>query len=80
MGDHPNGPSMVRIDAADEVLAALIDDAAFLKEQDGQMVPLSTLFKLNPAKFMGPKYLEKFGQGSLAFLFKVLSVRTALSI
>ena len=39
------------------------------------------MFKLNPDKFLGQKYIENFGAaGSLAFLFKVLSVRTALSI
>jgi len=80
MGDHPNGPSIIKVDAADTVMASLIGDEDFLKEHDGKLVPLSALFKLNPSKFLGTKYVEKFGHGSLAFLFKVLSVRTALSI
>ena len=71
---------MIKVNAADTVMASLIGDEDFLKEHDGKLVPLSALFKLNPSKFLGTKYVEKFGHGSLAFLFKVLSVRTALSI
>ena len=53
---------------------------------DGKYVSIQELFKLSGEKFLGYKYLEKFGKEdellktSLSYLFKVLSVRTALSI
>jgi mannose-6-phosphate isomerase len=49
--------------------------------KEGQSYPISDLFKKNPAFFQGKKYVEAFGEsGNLTYLFKVLSVRTALSI
>lgn len=86
MGDHVNGPSMVRVDKEDENLVKVIDDSGFIEQNHGKMVPISELFKLNPKRFLGEKYLERFEKqdpalgSSLTFLFKVLSVRTALSI
>ena len=80
MGDHTNGPSMVKIDSANQLLVKVIGDDEFVKQHDGQVIPMNALFKLNASKFMGQKYVEKFGSDSLTYLFKVLSVRTALSI
>jgi len=84
MGDHPNGPSQVLIDKENTHLASVIGDNEFLEKHHGQAVPISALFQLNPAKFLGEKYLTHFPEEGkkcqLAYLFKVLSVRTALSI
>ena len=57
-----------------------------METNQGQSVSITELFKLNPEKFLGKAYLDRFVPEdaslgtSLAFLFKVLSVRTALSI
>ena len=86
MGDHTNGPSSVRIDSSDKNLVAIIDDEEFVKKHDGQEVTITKLFELNGKKFLGEKYLDVLAAAderlktSLSFLFKVLSVRTALSI
>ena len=86
MGDHTNGPSKVLIDKEDENLVSLIDDAKFIEDNAGQEVVVNRLFELNGAKFLGKAYLDEFAEKdeklktSLSYLFKVLSVRTALSI
>ena len=57
-----------------------------MEKYDGQLVTIQDLFKLNPERFLGQAYLDRFVPQdaslgtSLTFLFKVLSVRTALSI
>lgn len=57
-----------------------------MQQNEGKTVAITELFKLNAPKFLGEKYLERFVPQdpklatSLTFLFKVLSVRTALSI
>ena len=81
MGDHPNGPSQFTVDSSNAILKELIQDEQFLKDNEGKTLPINSLFKLNPDRFLGKTYIENFGaDGSLAYLFKVLSVRTALSI
>jgi len=86
MGDHVNGPSKVFIDSQDKHLCSVIGNDDFVKEKDGQTIIINELFALNPEKFLGKKYLEVMGakeeklKSSLPYLFKVLSVRTALSI
>lgn len=86
MGDHPNGPSQVFIDPENSLLKGLIDNEEFMGNNSGKIVSITELFKLNPNKFLGQKYLEKFVPQderlgtSLTYLFKLLSVRTALSI
>lgn len=86
MGDHPNGPSKVTIDKANQTLMKLIDDEAWVEKNQGQSVSITELFLLNAEKFLGKPYLDRFVPddaslaNSLTFLFKVLSVRTALSI
>ena len=58
----------------------------FLKEKNGQEISIKELFSYNPKKYLGELYLEKLGErdanlkNSLSYLFKVLSVNTALSI
>ena len=86
MGDHTNGPSSVLIDSNDANVASLIGDEEFVKAHDGQEVTITKLFELNNKKFLGEAYLNKLAaqdarlNTSLSYLFKVLSVRTALSI
>ena len=45
-------------------------------------VKIGDLCQVNPDKFLGPGYQQRYpyAKTNLAFLFKVLSVRTALSI
>ena len=86
MGDHVNGPSHVLVDKADANLVAVIGDEKFIDENAGQEVPVSKLFELNNAKFLGKSYLDTLAAAdkslttSLSYLFKVLSVNKALSI
>jgi mannose-6-phosphate isomerase class I len=86
MGDHPNGPSMVKIDKDDKNLVNIINNVEFMDKHDGEILSICDLLKLDPVTFLGHNYLEKFAAQdaslgtSLTFLFKVLSVRTALSI
>lgn len=86
MGDHPNGPSKVTIDKENKTLVQIIGNDQFVETNQGQSVSITELFKLNPEKFLGKAYLDRFVPEdaalgtSLTFLFKVLSVRTALSI
>lgn len=79
MGDHANGPSKFTV--APETCWWL-NEPEFVQNNEGSQVCLSDLVRLNPLKFLGPAYGLRFphaGEG-LAFLFKVLSVQTALSI
>lgn len=66
MGTHPSGPSSVRVSLVDE---------------DGEESPgevfLKDLLVSDPEHWLGP---EDGDRGNLPFLFKVLSVRQALSI
>lgn len=86
MGDHTNGPSSVFIDSNDKNCVSVIGDEDFIKAHDGQEVTITKLFELNAKKFLGEAYLDRLAAAdeslktSLSFLFKVLSVRTALSI
>lgn len=80
MGAHVNGPSKVKIDASNVLLAQIINNQEFMSQHDGQEVPISDLFQLDGKKFLGSKYVEEFESTELQYLFKVLSVRTALSI
>jgi len=86
MGDHPNGPSKVTIDKDNKTLVKIIGNDQFVETNQGQSISITELFKLNPEKFLGKAYLDRFVPEdaalgtSLTFLFKVLSVRTALSI
>lgn len=61
MGDHVNGPSKVRIEAANPVLRKLVANEQFISENEGQLVSIGQLFQLNQARFMGAKYVERFG-------------------
>jgi mannose-6-phosphate isomerase len=82
MGDHVNGPSFVYIDYTDKQLVEMIGSEEFCAKFDKQFVTVSELVKLEPTRFLGANYNESYplaGDG-LAFLFKVLSVQTALSI
>jgi len=80
MGDHPNGPSMIKVDKSDNLQSKIVNNSAFMEEHDGKTIPMSKLFTLDRHRFMGPKFIEKFGERDIPYLFKVLSVRTALSI
>lgn len=86
MGDHINGPSKILIDANDNQMHEVFNDNEYLKDNNGMEISIKDLFKRDPRKFLGDYYLEKLGerdpklQTSLSYLFKVLSVRTALSI
>ena len=86
MGDHINGPSKVLIDEKDISQQDVFNDMEFLKEKNGQEISIKELFSYNPKKYLGELYLEKLGErdanlkNSLSYLFKVLSVNTALSI
>ena len=79
MGDHVNGPSKITVSSQAE---SWLGEPDFIAANEGQVVNLSELLGLNEEKFLGPGYSNKYpyaGNG-LAFLFKVLSVKTALSI
>ena len=80
MGDHTNGPSQFKVDISDDVLMECIGHKEFVTENEGKTVPINKLFALDADKFLGDKYVAKFGNKQLMYLFKVLSVRTALSI
>ena len=85
IGDHPNGPAEIEI-ANDPQLAKVIDNNDFMKEHHGKDLEITELFKLNPERFLGKAYLDKFAKDnadlrtSMAFLLKVLSIDKALSI
>jgi len=82
MGDHVNGPSKIYIDNKDEKLVEMISNESFMNEYNETLVPIDQIFATDPTKFYGAGYAEKYPYAGdkLAFLFKVLSVRTALSI
>ena len=79
MGDHANGPSKFVVSPEH---CAWLNEPDFIQANQGNTICLSELINQNPAKYLGSGYSERFphaGNG-LAFLFKVLSVQTALSI
>lgn len=79
MGDHANGPSKFNVSPEN---CAWLNEPDFIQANQGNTICLSELISLNPATYLGSGYSERFpyaGNG-LAFLFKVLSVQTALSI
>lgn len=82
MGDHINGPSKIYIDQKDDNLVELIGNENFMNEHNDSLVPINEVFATDPTKFYGADYADKYSYAGdkLAFLFKVLSVRTALSI
>ena len=79
MGDHTNGPTKFAVDVQ---ALSWLNEPEFLEANSDQEVCLSSLLHLNSDKFLGPGYAEKYPHAGqdMAFLFKVLSVRTALSI
>jgi mannose-6-phosphate isomerase len=85
MGDHPNGPSQVLMDQENVALKSLLNDDQFISENQGKNVPLPQLLDRYPQQLLGQAYLDKFipsaiTSNTLTYLFKVLSIRTALSI
>ena len=80
MGAHPNGPSMVEINPSDPILRQLIANDEFLEKHAGETLPINAVCSANATGLLGEKYTQEFGSESLVYLFKVLSVRTALSI
>ncbi|TNV78480.1 hypothetical protein FGO68_gene12165 [Halteria grandinella] len=86
IGDHPSGPAEILVNHEDAQMASIIADEGFLKHYHHKDIEISHLFKLNPGRFLGHKYIEHFGQknpklqNSMAFLFKLLAVEKALSI
>ena len=53
MGDHPNGPSMVTVDAAN---SKVIQHGY----KEGETLPISDLIKKDPEAFLGKQYCENF--------------------
>ena len=53
MGDHPNGPSKIKIDSHDKNTVQLVNNQKFIEKYDGQTIPITELFMLNPVKFLG---------------------------
>ena len=57
-----------------------------MKHYHGKDLEITELFKLNPDRFLGRAYLEKFAKDnealrtSMTFLLKALSIDKALSI
>ncbi len=57
-----------------------------MKHYHHKDIELSQLFKLNPERFLGARYVEHFSKlnpalrTQMAFLFKLLAVEKALSI
>ena len=79
MGDHVNGPSSFMV--TQEACQWMGEDN-FVGQKMGTELKIGDLCQSNPDKFLGPGYQERYphAKTNLAFLFKVLSVRTALSI
>ena len=79
MGDHVNGPSSFKVT---EEACQWMGEEDFVVQNANSEVKIGDLCQLNPDKFLGPGYQERYpyAKTNLAFLFKVLSVRTALSI
>ena len=82
MGDHQNGASSFKVTPD---IQHLFDDADFFKRHNGSFCSLDQLFELDPAKYFGQAYVDRFGKSkdaalNMVFLFKVLSVGRALSI
>ena len=59
-----------------------MEEDEFVAQNLNQDVKLGSLIELNPSKYLGEGFTEKYpySKGSLPFLFKVLSVNSALSI
>lgn len=53
MGDHPNGPSQVFIDSKNESLCQILENEEFVKQNEGQLISIQELFRMNPVKFLG---------------------------
>ncbi len=79
MGDHANGPSKFTVSPE---TCWWLNEPEFVQRHEGTQVCLSDLVRVNPLKFLGAAYSLRFPHAGedLAFLFKVLSVQTALSI
>jgi mannose-6-phosphate isomerase class I len=70
------------IDGNDKAQTSVLDNPGFTTDNDGKSVSITDVINLNPEKFLGKKFEETFphAKKTFPFLFKVLSVRTALSI
>lgn len=85
IGDHVNGPAEIIINDEPQ-LTRVVNDVEFMKHYHHKDIELSTLFKLNPERFLGHAYVEHFSKinpklrTQMAFLFKLLAVNMALSI
>ena len=63
----------------------IIDNEDYIKHYHGKEVSIDTLFKMNPQKFLGQTYLDKFYGGDTSsvqsvFLLKALAISKALSV
>lgn len=74
-----NGPTSFNVSAEESLHIA---NQEFTSQTLGMDLNLSELFRLDPKKFLGKTYAEKYPdtKEDLVCLLKVLSVRTALSI
>ncbi len=61
IGDHPNGPAQIIIDTHDQQLIKIINQQDFINHHHGKEIAINELFKLNPERFLGKAYLERFG-------------------
>ena len=82
MGDHPNGASSFKLTPE---IKKLINHKDFLDQDNGSYHSLDKLFEVNPARFFGKAYVERFEESKedilrMVFLFKILSIGRALSI
>lgn len=86
IGDHPNGPAEIIVADHDPQFVRIIANDEFIKHYRHKDVEISELFKSNPERFLGKKYVEHFSKlnpklgTQMAFLFKLLAVDKALSI
>ena len=81
IGDHINGPATVTIDRLNPLHVDLFG-MTFCEEKNGLGVSITELIKTDPVKFLGLEYKDCYplAGDNIACLFKVLSVRSALSI
>jgi mannose-6-phosphate isomerase len=82
MGDHVNGPSHVVVDELSEAIIGKNEQFKMAMGAGEKSIPVSELTLADPQRFLGEGYEQKYpyANKNLACLFKVLSVRTALSI
>ena len=82
LGDHVNGPSKVLVDSSNARLTGILGNPDFCAKFDKQYVDIATIIKMDPQRFLGHNYRQKYPDAcdSFAFMFKILSVKTALSI